>query len=207
MRCGTLGAAERNDVKISEEFSLTLEPDAAYALLLDLDRVVPCLPGAQLGEERDGDARALQMAVKLGPMRFNYEGTVKVAEQDADERRAVLAGSAREARGQGSADGVVTMRVAPSDAGSTVTADIEANLTGRAAQMGQGVVQPVVRELMRQMTTCLEQRIVESAPATTVPTVAAASPPTPAAEPPLRVSALLLGVVKSWLRRLRGRAT
>jgi carbon monoxide dehydrogenase subunit G len=193
-------------MKFSEQFCLNLEPDVAYELLLDLDQVVPCLPGAQLGGERDDGSRVLQMAVKLGPMRFSYEGTVRIAEQDPEARRAVLAGSAREARGQGSADGVVAMQVAPGETGSIVTAEIEANLAGRAAQMGQGVVQPVVRELMRQMTACLERRVSAPAAAPAAGEAAAAPSRPPETEQPLRAGSLLLRVVRSWFRRLRRRA-
>ncbi len=212
-------------MRFTEQFELPVSPDAAFQLLLDLDSVIPCVPGASLGDEQPDGARGLTMAVKLGPMRFNYEGTVRVAEQDAHARRAVLAGSARETRGQGSADGSVTMQVEGDGEHAVVSAALEARLAGRAAQMGQGVVESVAREITRQMTRCLESKL-------SAPTTADASPAIPAAdaspsadtavsaatataerptatataEPaqaPMRVLPLLWAALRSWLRRWR----
>ncbi len=216
-------------MRFTEQFELPVSPDAAFQLLLDLDRVIPCVPGASLGDEQPDGARGLTMAVKLGPMRFNYDGTVRVAEQDADARRAVLAGSARETRGQGSADGSVTMQVEGEGERAVVSAALDARLSGRAAQMGQGVVESVAREITRQMTRCLESKLTASAPASASPagpvgpaagaspaagpaaasaTTTAERPATPnaSAEPtqaPMRVLPLLWAALRSWVRRWR----
>ncbi|HMJ95716.1 MAG TPA: SRPBCC family protein [Thermoleophilaceae bacterium] len=189
-------------MRFSEQFELPLAPDAAYELLLDLERVVPCVPGATLGADESDGGRALSMEVKLGPMRFTYDGSVRIAEQDAGARRAVLAGSAREVRGQGSAEGRVTMQVTGQNGRSMVTAELDATLAGRAAQMGQGVVQSVAKELVRQMSACIQASIDQPPAAPVGP-----GEPTPP-EPPrqqLSVIALLVQTVRSWLRGLRGR--
>ena len=209
-------------MRFTEQFELPVSPDAAFQLLLDLDRVIPCVPGASLGDEQADGARGLTMAVKLGPMRFNYDGTVRVAEQDAVARRAVLAGSARETRGQGSADGSVTMQVEGEGERAVVSAALDARLSGRAAQMGQGVVESVAREITRQMTRCLESKLTASATASSAPAAPVADAPpsagtatataerpatsTAAAEPaqaPMRVLPLLWAALRSWVRRWR----
>jgi carbon monoxide dehydrogenase subunit G len=211
-------------MRFTEQFELPVSPDAAFQLLLDLDRVIPCVPGASLGDEQPDGARGLTMAVKLGPMRFNYEGTVRVAEQDPAARRAVLAGAARETRGQGSADGSVTMQVEGEGERAVVSAALDARLSGRAAQMGQGVVESVAREITRQMTRCLESKLTASATASSSPAAAAggasssagtatatataerAATSTAAAEPaqaPMRVLPLLWAALRSWVRRWR----
>jgi carbon monoxide dehydrogenase subunit G len=178
-------------VKFSESFELPLSPDAAYELLLDLDTVVPCVPGAAVGAEQPDGGRELTMAVKLGPMRFDYAGSVRIAEQDAGARRAVLAGNARETRGQGAAEGRVTVQVGGGSDHSVVTAELEADLSGRAAQMGQGVVESVGRELTRQMASCLEGRL-----APTQPDEGSGAPR------PVGALPLLLQTLRSWFRRL-----
>ncbi|HEX5145872.1 MAG TPA: SRPBCC family protein, partial [Conexibacter sp.] len=150
-------------MQIRNEFTLELPPQETYELLLDLERVTPCMPGASLGERREDGSYAVNVKVKLGPMRFSYDGAVRIAEQDAAARRAVLQGSANEAKGQGSADAAITMQVEEAPEGSRVTATADVDLTGRAAQMGHGVVESVTRQLIGQMTRCLSQRFVEGA--------------------------------------------
>jgi carbon monoxide dehydrogenase subunit G len=215
-------------MQIANEFQLSLPPDDAYRLLLDLDRVAPCMPGAELGAELDDGAREVKVKVKLGPMRFSYDGTVKIAEQDAAARSAVLVGSARDARTQATAEARIAMTVTPQGSGSAVGAVSDIQLTGRAAQMGHGVVESVVAQLLGEMSANLERSIgadstpagaapADSAPAGTAPANAAstdaapaasaaaeparATPP-PAASNDLRAGRLVLAVVRGWFARL-----
>ncbi|MEA2455239.1 MAG: uncharacterized protein QOI45_1501 [Thermoleophilaceae bacterium] len=152
-------------MKIENRFSVSLPREQVYELLLDLQRVAPCLPGAELGEALPDGSHALTVKVKLGPMRFSYEGNVRIADQDAGGYRAVLAGEARETRGQGTAAATVTMTVEQADAGSSVATVADVDLTGRAAQMGHGVVASVAEQLIADMASCLEQRFAEDAAA------------------------------------------
>jgi carbon monoxide dehydrogenase subunit G len=154
-------------MEIRNSFELAVPPERAYPLLLDLEQVVPCMPGATLGDEREGGARGLAVAVKLGPMRFNYDGEVRIEERDDGARTAVLAGSARETRGQGAAEARVTMSVAPSGGGSEVTSVADLRLSGRAAQMGHGMVQTVAEQLIGDMSRCIAAKLAsnEAAPA------------------------------------------
>ena len=96
------------------------------------------------------------MTVRLGPMRLAYEGEVRIDERDDAARRAVMAGSAREARGGGSASARIAMRVEASGAGSRVVAEADVVLSGRAAQMGKGIMEDVARRLVGEMAGCLE---------------------------------------------------
>jgi uncharacterized protein len=161
-------------VQIRDEFTIGLPPEQAYPLLLDLEQVTPCMPGAELGAENEDGSRAVKVTVKLGPMRFVYDGTVRIAEHDDSARRAVLVGTARETRGQGSAQASIAMTVSPADPGSQVEAVADVELTGRAAQMGRGVVEDVAKKMIADMARCLEARF--------------AAPATPAAEPALSPS-------------------
>lgn len=152
-------------MEITQTFALGLAPSRAYGLLLDLEQVTPCLPGAQLGDVREDGARAVTITVKLGPMRFAYAGTIQIAETDDVARRAVLVGQARETRGQGTAKTTISMTVSESPQGSTVSAVAEVELTGRAAQMGGAVVQDVARKMIAEMANCLEARFAGQQPA------------------------------------------
>ena len=190
-------------MQITNEFSIALSPDQAYALLLDLEQVTPCMPGAELGEAREDGSYAVKVTVKLGPMRFVYEGSVHIAERDAAVRRTVLVGQARETRGQGSAKATIAMTVSGDGAASKVTAVADVELTGRAAQMGRGVVEDVAKKMIADMAACLERRF--AAPETRYEE---ASPPpaAPAPEPaPIRAGSIfwtvLLGRIKALFRR------
>ena len=143
-------------MEINSEFELPLAPDAAYELLLDLERVAPCMPGAVLGAERDDGARELSVAVRLGPMKFNYSGTVRIADQDESARRATLVGQAQEKRGQGSAKATITTTVSEAGAGTSKVDSLAVfELTGRAAQTGRGIVEDVARRMVGEMSKCL----------------------------------------------------
>lgn len=190
-------------MQITNEFSIALSPDQAYALLLDLEQVTPCMPGAELGEAREDGSYAVKVTVKLGPMRFVYEGSVQIAEQDPAARRAVLVGQARETRGQGSAKATIAMTVSGDSAPSQVSAVADVELTGRAAQMGRGVVEDVAKKMIADMAACLERRF---APPETRSEEASPPPAAPAPEPtPIRAGSIfwtvLLGRIKALFRR------
>jgi carbon monoxide dehydrogenase subunit G len=148
-------------VEIKNEFSLDLKADAAYNLLLDLERVAPCVPGAELGAKRDDGSHAIKLVVKLGPMRFVYDGAVQIAERDDASRRAVIVGQARETSGQGTAKATISMTVSGDGATSKVSAVAEVALTGRAAQMGRGMVDDVAKKMIVDMAACLKTRFAQ----------------------------------------------
>ncbi|MEA2330129.1 MAG: uncharacterized protein QOH58_267 [Thermoleophilaceae bacterium] len=190
-------------MQIATDFPISLPPDEAYRLLLDLDRVAPCMPGAELGPELGDGARAVKVKVKLGPMRFTYDGTVRIAEQDAAARRAVLIGSARDAKMQATAAAHIAMTVTSQGSGSAVATVSDVELTGRAAQMGQGVITSVVTQLLGQMSANLESSIAAEpgAEPSSDPVEPAAAPAPPAAND-LRAGRLVLAVVRGWFSKL-----
>jgi len=150
-------------VEIANDFELPLGPEEAYRMLLDLDRVAPCMPGASLGGERDDGARDLSVTVRLGPMKFVYGGTVRITERHDEQRRAVLVGSAQEKRGQGSAEATITMTVAEAGGGSRVESVAVFELTGRTAQTGRGIVEDVARRMVGEMAGCLAAKAAAGA--------------------------------------------
>ena len=186
-------------MRIDTGFEISRPPAEAYSLLLDLERVAPCFPGAELAGHLPDGVREVRVTVRLGPMRLAYEGEVRIDRRDDAARRAVMAGSAREARGGGSAAARLAMRVEPSGTGSRVVAEADVVLSGRAAQMGKGIVEDVARRLVGEMAGCLEAGLAAPAPREGAP--ARTEPPVPAE--PLRGGRLVLGIARDRLRDRR----
>jgi carbon monoxide dehydrogenase subunit G len=138
--------------------------DDAWAVMLDIERVAPCLPGASI-DGSDGDEYRGTMKIKLGPITSSFAGTLKVEEADAEAHRAVLSARARDSRGQGTAAATITSTMAPADEGTRVTVDTDLRVTGPAASFGRGVMQDVSARLMGQFAECLATEMGRSAAA------------------------------------------
>jgi carbon monoxide dehydrogenase subunit G len=143
--------------------------DDVWTALLDVERVAPCMPGAEVLERVDDDAYKVGIKVKLGPISMLYRGQVEILERDEDARRALMRARAKEARGQGTADAHVRMRLDEQPDGTRATLETEVQLSGRAAAMGQGVIADVsaklVEEFAANLAEMLEPARVSAAPA------------------------------------------
>ncbi len=146
-------------MKISTDFTIALPPQEAYRFLLDVEQVAPCVPGGELGSAAADGSYPAKVTVRLGPMRLRYDGSLWISEQDDASRRAVLRAKARETGAHGSLEASMTMHVTPNGEGSRVDVLTELALAGRAARMGRGIVDEVVRRLVSDMASCLEQRL------------------------------------------------
>lgn len=147
-------------MKLENEFTVDVPIEDAWNVLLDLERVTPCLPGAALTEE-SGDEYKGEMKIRLGPVTQEYSGTVKIEEADEESHRAVLKANGKDARGQGTASATITTTLEDEGNGSTrVHVETDMHLTGRAAQFGRGVQQEVAEKLLSQFAECLENEIM-----------------------------------------------
>jgi carbon monoxide dehydrogenase subunit G len=182
-------------VEIESRFTVPASPESAYRFLLDLERVAPCIPGGTLGEPDGSGVYPATVTVKLGPMRLAYEGTLQVASADDAARTATVSARARETRGNGTVQSTMAMRVLPDDAGSAVAVTTTLELTGRAAQMGRGIVEDVAAKLVAEMSECLAARISAHGSV-------AASAPEPASTKAVSGLALLGHVVRTRLSGL-----
>ncbi|MFD8077426.1 SRPBCC family protein [Streptomyces sp. NPDC059718] len=144
----------------TNEFRVSLPPDQAWALLTDVERIAPCMPGAQL-TGRDGDTYNGLVKVKVGPVTVQYKGTAAFEEQDAANRTAVLRARGRDARGQGNADARITARLVPEGEATTVTVETRLTVTGKIAQFGKGMIEEVSRKLLGQFVEALERQLAE----------------------------------------------
>src|SRR5919205_1264117 len=148
-------------MKLENEFTVDVPVEDAWNVLLDLERVTPCLPGASLTEQ-SGDEYKGTMKVRLGPVSQEYEGTVKIDEADEEAHRAVIRAEGKDARGQGTASATITSTLHEENGGDSTRVRVETDmqLTGRAAQFGRGVQQDVAEKLLGRFAECLEREIM-----------------------------------------------
>jgi carbon monoxide dehydrogenase subunit G len=142
-------------VELDHPFSSSKSIDETYAAILDLDRVVPCVEGATVLEDTGPGAVKAEIKVKMGAMSMTFTGTVEVTEQDAGAHSAVLTVKSKEAGGQGYANATVTFAV--TDGGGTIHTN--AQITGKAASMGEGVVSAVLDALIKNFSETLGKMI------------------------------------------------
>lgn len=149
-------------MKLENEFTVDAPVDEAWNVMLNLERVTPCLPGAQLTEQTDDGEHKGTMKVRLGPVTQQYNGTVSIEEADESEHRAVLKADGKDARGQGTASATITSTLHEENGGGSTRVRVETDMqiTGRAAQFGQGVQQDVAEKIMGQFAECLENEIL-----------------------------------------------
>jgi uncharacterized protein len=152
-------------MQIENEFEVAAPPDKVYAFLLDVNQVVHCMPGAELGEVVDPDTFKGRVRIKVGPITVAYNGTARITEKDGPSRRAVLSADGRETTGPGSARATATMTVAEAPAGSTVKLATDYTVAGRVANFGRGVMEDVSRRLVSQMADCIKQHLESPAAA------------------------------------------
>jgi carbon monoxide dehydrogenase subunit G len=146
-------------MRLIDEFTIGTPPDRAYELLLDLRRVAPCVPGAEIGEPDAEGFHPGRVSVKVGPMKFVYDGRVRIVERDPATRTAVIVGEGRASGGADTAKVTTTMQVVPDGTGSRVRMTTDLEIKGRAAQMGQGVIADVGRRLVKEAAACIEVRL------------------------------------------------
>jgi carbon monoxide dehydrogenase subunit G len=172
-------------MKLENEFTVPAPVERAWEVLLDLDRVAPCLPGAAI-EGSDGDQHTGTMTIKIGPITARYKGTVKIEEADEQARRAVMRAQARDSRGQGTAAATITSTMEEVEGGTRVHVATDMRVTGPAAQFGRGVMQDVSAKLMGRFADCLAEEMAgaEPAPAAAPAGAHTVGPQRPAATPP-----------------------
>ena len=146
-------------MQLEHTFTVPVPVDRAWAVLLDLERVAPCLPGATLAEF-DGERFAGTVRVKLGPVSLTYQGTGRFVERDERARQVVIEASGKD-RTSGSAAAKVTASLRPDEAGTRVDVQSDVHITGRAAQFGRGMVGDVSARLLGQFAECLAGRLAE----------------------------------------------
>jgi carbon monoxide dehydrogenase subunit G len=185
-------------VRFENEFEVAAPADEVYAALLDVERVAPCMPGAEVLERVNDDTYKVGIKVKLGPISMQYRGQVEIVEKDPETHSAAMKATAKETRGQGMANATVHMSLS----GNGVTKakmETDVKLSGKAAAMGQGVIQDVSATLVDTFAKNLAEMLSAADSPEASP---AGGPPAPAApaDDSLPVGAIASSVVRGRLR-------
>jgi uncharacterized protein len=143
-------------VKLENSFEVPASPEAAWDLLMDVPRVIPCMPGAELIETIDESHWKARMKVKLGPISLSFLTDVTRQEVDEANRRVVLGAKAREERGRGAATATIESSLASAEGRTQVLTATDLALTGTAAQFGRGLIQDITAQLLDSFAYCLE---------------------------------------------------
>lgn len=184
-------------MELHHEFTVPADADVVWDVLLDLERVGGCFPGATVTEASD-DGFAGTVKVKLGPIALVYAGSGTFLERDPSAHRAVIEAKGKDKRGNGTAGATVTLQLSPDGDGTRVAVDTDLAITGKPAQFGRGVMQDVSDKLLGQFVGCIESQFdpPDSAESTqggeaagesvVSETVAAQPKPSPSAQPSAR---------------------
>ena len=168
-------------MELQHSFSVPVGVDRAWAVLVDIEQVAPCMPGAAL-DTVDGDEFTGSVKVRLGPIGLTYKGKARFVEKNEAAHRAVIDAQGKDARGNGTASATVTATLHPQDEGTRVEVNTDIAITGKPAQFGRGVMADVGNKLIGQFADCLAGKLAtaEDRPATAP---AAAVEPPPASHP------------------------
>ncbi len=149
-------------MEITDSFRVSTPIEATWKVMLDIEGIAPCMPGAQL-QEVDGDEYKGVVKVKVGPITAQYKGSARLAEVDEANRRIVIDASGRDTRGQGNAKATIVVTMMPEGAGTKVDVATDLAITGKVAQFGRGVLVDVSSKLMGQFVENVERDVLNTA--------------------------------------------
>jgi uncharacterized protein len=206
-------------MKLEQTFEVAAPVDEVWTALIDLERVAPCLPGAEITDRDEQGTYHGTFTVKLGPATAAYRGTIRIEDIDEAARTATLKARGTDKRGQGGANATIVNTLTEHDGGTQVRAETDFTITGRLASFGRGgMMEDISNRLLRDFATCLQTRLAGAPEEAAVPSgaevtagdaapaavEAAPAPPSPAPEP-LRGGSLFFSVLWERIKRLFGR--
>ncbi|WP_356948723.1 SRPBCC family protein [Actinomadura geliboluensis] len=172
-------------MELDHEFTVPVPVDQAWSVLLDVERVAACMPGATL-DSVDGEEYSGRMKVKVGAMTITYRGTARIVSADETGRAVTMEAAAKEARGSGTASATVQARLHAEDGTTRVAVHTKLNVTGRPAQFGRNILSEVGSKIIARFAKALAAELESSgeaagaAEAPTAPAEAAEAPEAPA---------------------------
>lgn len=205
-------------MQFENSFDVPLPPAEAWKVLLDVPRIAPCLPGAELTETLGPDKYKGRAGVKIGPVNLFFAGEAEIVERDDAAHKAKLKGRGNDTKGRGQASAVVEFALVPAGEGTRVNVVTDLNMTGMVAQYGRasGLMKEIAGAILTQFADNLRKEIERSmpAPVTAEASVSAApaaietaAPPraAPPAAAPVSAFAILWIALKSWIGGMFGR--
>jgi uncharacterized protein len=163
-------------VKLENSFTVDAPAEAAWDLLMDVPRIVPCMPGASLDEVVDDSHWKATMQVKLGPIGLTFATDVERTEADEAARRVVLKANARDVRNRGRAEATIESSLAPANGATRIDLLTDLALTGTVAQFGRGLIQDISSQLVTSFAKCLEAQLAATPEEAAAATAAQARP-------------------------------
>ena len=200
-------------MEIENEFDVPAPIDHVWTYLLDVERVAPCMPGAELTEVVDDHTWKGKVNMKLGPVSLAFAGTVTMQERDDQAKRIVLAAKGMEQKGKGAANASVTSWLEQGDGVTNVKMRADIHLTGTVAQLSRGLLPEVSRKLTQQFADCLLQSMqaAEVQATESADVAAAVTAPVEASARAKPIGGIRLGLaaiwasIKGFFRRLFGK--
>ena len=206
-------------MKLDQSFEIKAPLDEVWRALIDVERVAPCLPGAEVTEAGEGGEFKGTFAVKLGPTTAAYNGTLKMENVDEATHTATMRANGTDKRGQGGAKALITSVLSEVEGGTKVDVSTDFTITGRLARFGRGgMIKDVSNRLLREFASCLQSSLeaqpapepaAEAAPASsgdTAPSPLASRPaparPAPAPAKPVSGLRLFFGALLDRIKRL-----
>jgi uncharacterized protein len=166
-------------MEFDNSFDVPLPPERAWALLMDIPRIAPCMPGAELSEAVDARNYKGKIAVRLGPVALAFAGRVEIDDIDNANRSARVKAQGSDAKGRGAANATATFRIEPAGDGSRVLIHTDLVLSGAVAQYGRGVgmIQATAAQIIGQFAGNLRAQLAREAVPSATPAPVAAAPP------------------------------
>lgn len=193
-------------MQLENSFTVGAPPERVFAYLLDVNKIVGCVPGAELSEVVDPTTFKGKVKIKVGPITVAYNGTARIVDRDDANRAATLEADGRETTGPGSARAKARMTVEADASGSLVRIVTDYSVAGRVAQFGRGVMEDVSRRIVNDMAACIKTNVEAGEPgsasgeagADAAPGAAPSAPAPPATAKPVNAVGLLFSVL--WAR-------
>jgi carbon monoxide dehydrogenase subunit G len=206
-------------MEFDNSFEIPLAPDQAWPVLMDVARIAPCMPGAELTEIIDAQNYKGKISVRLGPVALTFAGRIQLEDIDNTKHSARVKAQGSDAKGRGAANAAATFRVEPKGAGSVVLIHTDLMLSGAVAQYGRGVgmIQATAAQIIKQFADNLRAQLGQQASPATLAQAdlaqagraqtgpAQAGTPQPAAAKPISGFSLMLRVVLQQIASLFGR--
>jgi carbon monoxide dehydrogenase subunit G len=201
---GRAQLGELGPVEFDNSFEVPLRPAEAWPLLMDIARIAPCMPGAEVTDVVDDTTYKGRIAVRLGPVALAFAGVIKFEELDGVNYKARVKAQGSDAKGRGAANATASFRLEPAGSGSKVLVHTDLALSGAVAQYGRGVgiIQATAAQIMTQFAANLKAQIGNQDPSAVQPSPSAPSQPRPAAGRPISGFSLMAKVIRNAVVRL-----
>ena len=192
-------------MKLEQSFEVRAPVERVWETLIDIERVAPCLPGAEITEAGEDGTYRGTFSVRLGPTTAAYRGELRMTEVDEGAHRVVMGASGQDKRGQGSAKASIVSTLRQEDGGTRVDVETDFTITGRLARFGRGgMLQDLSNRLLKDFADCLQRKIEAPPAAEPSPRDAGAGGDTPTTDRPVGGFSLFLRALVDRVRRAFG---